>query len=973
MFSDIANLRDLVVHQEFEALKKGCLACLIRFPENTAVKVLLALSRVHLQENEQDDDLNNTLELLHKQAQSSFDQDALCDLAFVYIAQKKLDQARELLQGILEVAPKHDLALARLAWCYMVQGESQKALLLFDRSLMLYPQRISAQLSRIKLLVNAYRVFIQKDGLELDQLDSQSAMKRENLAAVTSALEESFFLLHTQKNNTPARLWQSYKVQLQRLQLQLWVTLEDYALAEQWIETEASVALSVSEQGKEKEKKRAELEKQEASYSYWGVQYATLLAEHDQQVVAESFLKEMLTHYPTNLPILLCLSELMQITGKLQPALALLRKATEQDQDNSDLWCRLAQACLNTMTMTELARHAANKAHALVEVMVVGAPYSTEQVAAHRLQAKSTLAAVAFQEEKFDEAEGLFLEVLAEKPYFLPALSGLGQQWMQQGRIDEAVSLFEKIKEVNPAQGISALIGAHHFPEDEATLEDFEEYAKLPSLEGSLRSNLLFKLATAWEKRKQYDKAFEIAKQANDASLRTLKYDPKAHRNRSARIRYAFSSSLYKHRAGSGVSSTLPVFVVGMPRSGTTLIEQIIAGHSDIFGAGELDLIPTVMQGLNRWERHVGSGREYPDCIDDLTIDVSQGIANNLLKELQDYSPDAKYIVDKLPHNFENIGLIKFLFPNARIISVRRDPRDIALSNYFTNYHAKHDGMGFAYDLTHIGEQLADHNLIMHHWQQVFPNQILEVHYEQVINDLEGSARKMLDYIGVEWQPEVLKFNELERSVKTASVWQVRQPLYKTSKARWRHYKGKLAPLIKAINKSIESAPIEMLTLPVAGFLQTGVAHFEQGELDEAERCFKKMLHHNPDHAACQYMTGLVYFNKGYFDEGIPLVESAVRALPWRQTWRESLRQAYQHTGQMDKYNALAKLAPYSNALFDETGQSDGIDKEKIATSSKDNISQPQSSKANPNKANNDKANKEVEPLFALVGVEQFL
>lgn len=967
MLRKISSLRQLVAHQEFDALKSGCLVWLTNFPEDTPVKILLALARVHLQEDEHEDSQDRDLELWQHQAQASFDQDALCDLAAVYMAQHKLDQARELLLGIIKLIPKHDLALARLAGCYMVQGESQKALMLFERSLMFYPQRISVQLSRIQLLVKAYRIFLQKDGLELDELDSQSAMKRENLAAVTAAFEEAFFLLHTQKSDIPARLWQSYEVQLQHLQLQWWVTLEDYALAEQWIETQASVS--------EKEQKQ-EQEKQEGSHSYWGVQYATLLAEHDQQAIAESFLKDLLTRYPINLPVLLCLSELMQVTGKLQPALALLQKAIKQDEDNSDLWCRLAQACLSAMSMTERARHAANKAHALVEAMEVEEPYSAEQIAVYRLQAKSTLAAVASQEEKFDEAEALFLEVLAEEPNFLPALSGLGQQWMQQGRIDEAVALFEKLKEVNPAQGISALMDARHFPEEEATLEKLEESAKRPSLEGSLRSGLLFKLVTAWEKRKQYDKAFEIAKQANEASLRTLQYDPKAHRNRSARIRYAFSSSLYKHRAGSGVSATLPVFVVGMPRSGTTLVEQIIAGHSDIFGAGELDLIPNVMQGLNRWERHVGSGREYPDCIDDLTVKASQGIANNLLKELQDYAPEAKYIVDKLPHNFENIGLIKFLFPNARIISVRRDPRDIALSNYFTNYQAKHGGMGFAYDLTHIGEQLADHNLMMHHWQQVFPNQILEVHYEQVINDLESSARKMLDYIGVEWQPEVLKFNELERSVKTASVWQVRQPLYKTSKAKWRHYKGQLAPLIKATNKPIESDPIEMLTLPVAGFLPTGVAHFEQGELDEAERCFKKMLHHNPDHAACQYMTGLVYFHKGHVDDGIPLVESAVNALPWRQEWRENLRKAYQRTGQMDKADALAKQTPYSNALSDETDTSDETDKAKNATSNKENVSPPPPSKANLNKANKDKAdkaNKEVEPLFALIGAEQFL
>ena len=214
------------------------------------------------------------------------------------------------------------------------------------------------------------------------------------------------------------------------------------------------------------------------------------------------------------------------------------------------------------------------------------------------------------------------------------------------------------------------------------------------------------------------------------------------------------------------------IFVLGMPRSGTTLVEQIIAGHSLIFGAGELGVVPSRIQGLNRWERHVGSGRSYPDCVDDLGAQVTHGIAAGMLKELKELAaeskPQARFIVDKLPHNFENVGLIKFLFPKAKIISVRRDPRDIALSNYFTDYAAKHGGMGFAYDLTWIGEQLADHNLLMHHWQQTFPGEILEVQYEDVVEDTEGMARKMLDYIGVAWEPQVLNLGSSQKTENIA-------------------------------------------------------------------------------------------------------------------------------------------------------------------------------------------------------------
>ena len=392
------------------------------------------------------------------------------------------------------------------------------------------------------------------------------------------------------------------------------------------------------------------------------------------------------------------------------------------------------------------------------------------------------------------------------------------------------------------------------------------------------------------------------------ASRRLLNYDPKAHRQHCARIRHAFSRTLYEHRPGCGHDSTLPVFVVGMPRSGTTLVEQIIAGHSRIHGAGELGAIPRVIAGLDRWERHTGSGHHYPDCVDDLDPQVIRGIAESVLSELREYAPEADRVVDKLPHNFENIGLIKLLFPKAKIISVRRDPRDVAVSNYFTDYAGKHGGLGFAYHLEWIGEQLADHNRLMHHWQSVFPGEILEIRYEDVVNDVATSARRVLDYIGVEWEPQVLEFETLERPVKTASVWQVRQPLYASSIGRWRHYEQHLQPLMAAASRSIAWEPIVMVNLPEPGWLNNGVDRYREGELDAAEYRFKRLLHYLPDHAAAQFMLGLIYVRKGHLEDGIRLMERGVELCPWNRQWRSDLAQAYRLNGQDPDGAALADV-----------------------------------------------------------------
>ncbi len=217
--------------------------------------------------------------------------------------------------------------------------------------------------------------------------------------------------------------------------------------------------------------------------------------------------------------------------------------------------------------------------------------------------------------------------------------------------------------------------------------------------------------------------------------------------------------------------------------------------------------------------------------------------------------------------------------------------------------------MGFAYDLDWIGEQLADHNLLMHHWHQLFPGEILEITYEDLVDDAEGTARRMLDHIGVAWEPRVLDFTALQRPVKTASLWQVRQPLYASSKARWRRYRQHLQPLLAGTNRAIAWDPIEMVTLPEPGWLNTGVDHYRDGNLDAAELRFKQLLHHLPEHAGAQFMLGLVYLDKGHRRDGIALMERALDRCPWNPLWRRDLAKAYRLDGRDEDARALTDPA----------------------------------------------------------------
>ncbi|MBF0446209.1 MAG: sulfotransferase, partial [Magnetococcales bacterium] len=814
---------------------------------------LLALAHAHLGDhNKAEEFLAQTLA-----SQDKLDRDALVDLAAVFIVMLHVEKAVKLLEEILNKQPQHSLALARLGYCRILQDDSDAALKLYKQSAYINPERLS-------LLHNLIPLYIKKSKFESATTTLKMAERR--LAIIA--------------NELPDVVLQRYRKQHNLFQLNIWVVKGQFAYAERWLQLKEWHDDFIDDEKKDSKKYAY---KQEDSLVFWVTEYSNLLAYNDHHQQAAEILREYGKHYPDNQILCLQMAELAKLQGHHMQAVKLIKRALKDNTEDINLWVQLSSACLHHFE--QQAQQAALRAMELSDALEEGEENPLEKIKILQAQAKLALAQIESQEQNFAKAEKLYREILAEHKNFVPALQGLGQQLLQQGDIDEAMELFETVKKLNPVRGYTSLINAHRFPTEITTLEKIEKAAKVPSLEGSVRTGIYFQLSAAWAKRKEYDRAFAFAKQGNTASKKFLNYDGKQHRNHCGGIRQGFCEDLYKHRPDYGVDSTLPVYVLGMPRSGTTLVEQIISGHSQIFGAGELGVVPQVIQGLNRWERHVGSGRVYPDCMDDLTPYVTKRIARSVLQELQEFAPQAKHVVDKMPHNFENIGLIKFLFPNAKIISVRRDPRDIAISNYFTDYQAKHGGMGFAYDLTDIGEQLADHNLLMHHWDRVFPGEILTINYEDVVEDLEGCARKMLGYIGVAWEQQVLKFNELKRTVKTASVWQVRQPIYKSSKAKWKNYQKHLAPLLKGTNKKIVFETPDTITLPQPGFLTDGIAHYNENRLDEAELSFKKMLHHNPNHAACNYMLGLVYLSKNHVEDGIAAIEKAIHKAPWHKEW----------------------------------------------------------------------------------------
>ncbi|MBU3069182.1 sulfotransferase [Aestuariicella sp. G3-2] len=870
----LQECRQLADRQQYELLRHNA-EHYFHETGDGALLALLAMACAHLGDR---DGAERALIELHDN-RVVLDLAGHVDLAAAQLLTGRLQLASERLEMVLNEQPDNALALARLAFCRMHNGDLEQARILYQRSVELHPHRLPAWVSLTKLYLLAH----QPEHAE-------------------QTLQQAMMWLEQLRPQLPDSVVQIQQVQLQNLQLEVWVACDQLATAEAWLERQQGVV-------------------QEEDWVACVTTFSQILSGVDRHDTAEEALRNALKVYPKNLSLITAVVELLQLAGRTQQAIVLLRRGIALIRQGEAggpemevvFWARMSTICLHQRH--KQARKAAEKACELATGLERSDNLPELRVWQIQAQAKNAQAQVESQAQNYDVSERLFKELLEQNPWFLPSLQGLGQQYMQLGRIDEAVELFNRIREIDPTKGFSALISARQFPEDEQTLERIEKAARLPSLEGSMASGVLFQLASAREKRKDYDRAFTLAADANNGSKKFLQYDPEAHRQRCARIRHAFSRELFEARQGCGYrgeDESLPVFVLGMPRSGTTLVEQILGSHSEIFGAGELGVIPQRIAGLDRWERHVGSGRQYPDCVDDLTPPVTQGIARGILEELKGLASNdksgARFIVDKLPHNFENIGLIKFLFPKAKIISVRRDPRDIALSNYFTDYQAKHGGMGFAYDMEWIGQQLADHNLLMHHWMKVFPGELLEIQYEDLIENTEFQTRRMLKYIGVEWEPQVLSFNELDRPVKTASVWQVRQPIYKTSTAKWERYKSHLAQLIKGTNAKIEWEPIEMERFPVPGMFTGGVALYKEERLDEAEYEFKKVLHHFPEHGGAHFMVGLIYVRKGHLKDGIAMMEKGLAVCPWNRNWRKDLIQACEMAGDTQRVSELTRV-----------------------------------------------------------------
>lgn len=361
------------------------------------------------------------------------------------------------------------------------------------------------------------------------------------------------------------------------------------------------------------------------------------------------------------------------------------------------------------------------------------------------------------------------------------------------GRMDEAEPFIKATiaKRIAVPHSYQSLSSTRKFSAASPELMAVKTEIENPEYSEEERALLYYAAAKMSNDAKINDDAMVFFQKAKAVSA--AHYDINRYERRVDEFCELFNQLFLSTRKNFGEASKKPIFIVGMPRSGTTLTEQIISSHPLVMGAGELSEISTIARGFG--DNHK-SGARFSDKLLKLTTDESRLAAQRYLKHIAHYSHDAQRITDKMPHNFEYVGLIALLFPNATIIHCKRDAIDNCLSCYMNAFSVAH---AYNADLEKLGRYYRAYNRLMSHWHKVLPGRIFDNQYETLVENQEEQSRKLIAHCGLEWDDACLNYTENERAVTTISRWQVRQPIYKSSMKRWKPYEKHLGPLISAL------------------------------------------------------------------------------------------------------------------------------------------------------------------------------
>ncbi len=389
------------------------------------------------------------------------------------------------------------------------------------------------------------------------------------------------------------------------------------------------------------------------------------------------------------------------------------------------------------------------------------------------------------------------LDLYPSAPHFHHNIAGV---YRRIGRLEDAEREFRAAIDLKPDygeayQGLAEMV---KFSADDPLVERVTGMIESGGLENRTLSYFNFAAGKIFDDIGQFRRAFQYYLEGN--RLADRKFSSADFRQQIKDTLYAYSPSSLRRWQGAGSDSRVPTFIVGMPRSGTTLVEQILASHSGVFGAGELNDMKFIVRRAGQLSL---AKQAYPNCIPQLQRIKYRQLGETYLKRLAGHTDGGDYlrVVDKHPLNFQFVGLILTMFPNAKIVHTVRNPLDTCLSCFFQNFTK---GQDYSFDLTTLAHFYNDYHRLMEHWQSLFGERIHTISYDDMVSDQEATTRRLLDFMELPFEEACINFHETDRKVSTASFLQVRKPLYNSSRQRWVNYRRELAELANIIGVRIE-------------------------------------------------------------------------------------------------------------------------------------------------------------------------
>ena len=493
---------------------------------------------------------------------------------------------------------------------------------------------------------------------------------------------------------------------------------------------------------------------------------------------AEDAFKKVLIEDGNNIDALRFMGILAFKSGNHDIAEAMLTKALKLDPTYSLVWANLAQVFSVTGQLDKAKKSFKNILNMEPKNGLIWAEYGT----------------VLTKLANYEEGRNAYLKALEFKPDSPRVHLSLGHVYKTMGEIDNSIDSYKNTILQNNLSGEAywslANLKTYSFSENE--IIDMEKTLK-GDMSDIERSQMHFALGKAYEVNKDFDKSFKNYYEGNKVKKALIKYSSDDTTDKTKRILNFFNQENIQKLAKSSIQDRDPIFVLGMPRSGSTLVDQIISSHSKVDGTQELPNIIKIAGELN-----TNNQNNYPDVLKELDESKLSNLGKDYISETAWARDSAPFFIDKMPNNFIHIGLIKTILPNAKIIDTRRDPMDTCFS-CFKQFFAR--GQLFTYSLEDLGNYYIDYIRAMNHWHNVYGKDIYTVHYNNVINETEETIRELIDYCELPFEKECLEFYKSSRPVKTPSAEQVRQPIYKSGLNYWKNYEKHLLPLKKIIDE----------------------------------------------------------------------------------------------------------------------------------------------------------------------------